>query len=65
MSENFKIDIICGAILFILAFCFVCWKYDQKIGELNNFQQQAIENGAAHWVIIDHKGNTTFEWIEK
>lgn len=63
MSENFKIDIFLGAIFFIFIFSFVCWKYNQKAEELDNFKENAVKNGAAHWVIIDNKGNTKFQWI--
>ena len=65
MSENLKIDIILGAIFFVFIFCFVCWKYNQKVNQLNNFKKQAIENGAAHYIIIDNEGNTKFEWKNK
>lgn len=63
MSENFKIDLFLGAMFFFFMFLLVCWKYDQKAEELDNFKQQATENGAAHWVIMDNKGNVKFQWV--
>ena len=63
MSENFKIDMFLGAIFFIFLFLLVVWKYNKKAEELDNFKENAVKNGAAHWVIIGNKGNVKFQWI--
>ncbi len=31
----------------------------------HNYRKQAVENGAAKWVVTDSSGRVQFEWIKK
>jgi hypothetical protein len=53
------------AIVIISLLLIIILQAIQKNNKIAEFRKQAIENGAAHWVIIDNEGNTAFEWIKK
>lgn len=59
MKEVFAIGFIIGAA------CSVIITYQITWNALDKYQAKAVELGAAHWVVDQKTGKTTFTWKDQ